>query len=497
MRNLLRWISRPVRGSLRVKVALGVALPTFLLLSTLSMMHYLRETTIVEQYVRMTAVQLGDMALGGLRHSMLVNDQELFRQILRDMGQMEDVQRVQVVDLEGRVRADSQESELGQVRHVEDPGCSECHSRPPDQRPRTLLMDAPPGTLRISAPIVNEPACARCHDAGVSHLGMLLLDVSIIDLREHIFEDITIDLAISTIGTLLVTLGVYTLVHRLVVRRAESFRKPLAAFAAGSFDQRLPATEPPRDELDELAATFNRMADELNRYTREQAEQSEMPQRAIAEERERIARELHDGLAQLLGYVNTKAMAARLMLRKEDYQGASENLVQLEQAARELFVEVREAIVGLRLASQAGEGIMGAMQALSQKLGRLSGIPIELAIAPQVSTLRLPAESELQLTRIAQEALTNVRKHASASQAWISLEIQNGALEMTIGDNGVGFDPAMQPTDGRPHFGLSTMRERAEAIGASFQIDTEPGAGTRVIVRLPLEESEDHASSGS
>jgi two-component system nitrate/nitrite sensor histidine kinase NarX len=90
------------------------------------------------------------------------------------------------------------------------------------------------------------------------------------------------------------------------------------------------------------------------------------------------------------------------------------------------------------------------------------------------------------LLRIVQEALTNVRKHASATNAWISLRISDGVLELTVSDDGQGFDPDHVPTTHRPHFGLSTMRERAEAIGAEFDLDSEPGAGTRVTVRLSV-----------
>jgi len=84
--------------------------------------------------------------------------------------------------------------------------------------------------------------------------------------------------------------------------------------------------------------------------------------------------------------------------------------------------------------------------------------------------------------------LTNVRKHASATQARVSLRINDNILELTVADNGKGFDVEDYGLNHRPRFGLSTMRERAEAIGAEFNLDSEPGAGTRVTVRLALRE---------
>jgi PAS domain S-box-containing protein len=209
-------------------------------------------------------------------------------------------------------------------------------------------------------------------------------------------------------------------------------------------------------------------------------------QSLIDEERGRIARELHDGLAQLLGYVSTKAMAVRLMLKNRQTEAADQHLLQLEEAARELYVDVRQAILDLKMTGQSDAGLTATLKDFAAQFSRLSGLPVELAIAPAVESLSLTAETELQLLRIVQEALTNVRKHASATKVWISLRLNDGVLELTVSDDGQGFDPDHVPTTHWPHFGLSTMHERAEAIGAEFDLDSELGAGTRIMVRLPV-----------
>jgi signal transduction histidine kinase len=211
-------------------------------------------------------------------------------------------------------------------------------------------------------------------------------------------------------------------------------------------------------------------------------------QSLIDEERGRIARELHDGLAQLLGYVSTKAMAVRLMLKNRQTEAADQHLLQLEEAARELFVDVRQAILDLKMTGQSGAGLTTTLKDFTVQFSRLSGLLVELAIAPAVESLSLTAEIELQLLRIVQEALTNVRKHASATNAWISLRINDGVLELTVSDDGQGFDPDHVRIIHRSHFGLSTMRERAEAIGTEFDLDSEPGAGTRVTVQLAVKD---------
>ena len=467
---------------------MGVALPIVLVLFSLSLIHYWRERQLLEYQIGLTALQLGDMMMGNLRHAMMANDREMLDQILADVGRMENVHQVQILDLSGRVRVDSRGEEGETIWQRDDLGCVKCHQSPVETWPRVAKLPTSTGVVRISIPIENEPSCTGCHAQDTPHLGVLLFDVSLIDVEEHLLHNLQVDLAVSVGSTVLVTLGLYSLVHLLVVRRVEAFRRPLAEFAAGDFTSRLPSPLVPADELDELASTFNQMAHELERRDREQEDLSELRQRAIVEERERIARELHDGLAQLLGYVNTKTMAVRLMLKNREVEAADRHLLQLDEATRELSVDVRQAVLGLRIAGQIGDGLTAMLGDFAAQFSQLGDVPVEVVVAPGVESLPLTSEAELQLLRIVQEALTNVRKHASATQAWVSLRINDGVLELTVGDNGKGFDVEDHGLNHRSRFGLSTMRERAEAIGAEFNLDSEPGTGTRVTVRLAVRE---------
>ena len=208
--------------------------------------------------------------------------------------------------------------------------------------------------------------------------------------------------------------------------------------------------------------------------------------RAIVEERERIAREMHDGLAQLLGYVNTKATTVRMLLNKQQFSAAEQNLLQLEEAAQEVFVDIREAILGLKIARLVDQGFNNTLREFATQFSRLTGLLVEVTITHPIENLLFDAEIELHLLRIVQEALSNIRKHASASQAWVSLQVENGCLELTVRDNGVGFAGEAGSKSGEPHFGLSTMQERAAAIGATLDIFAEPGAGTRIKLLMPV-----------
>jgi two-component system nitrate/nitrite sensor histidine kinase NarX len=104
---------------------------------------------------------------------------------------------------------------------------------------------------------------------------------------------------------------------------------------------------------------------------------------------------------------------------------------------------------------------------------------------------RVPAEVTIQVMRIVQEALTNVRKHARARRVWVRCEEDGGDLLVTVQDDGQGFDAGC-PTgaDGTPHYGLQIMRERAEGVGAALWIDSAPGKGTRIVLRLSIAREE-------
>ncbi|HKZ83785.1 MAG TPA: ATP-binding protein [Anaerolineae bacterium] len=477
---------------LRAKIALGVALPIFVVLLSLSLFHTWRERHLVETQIESAALQMGEMTLGSLRHAMATGDDAALKQILSDVSRLDNIRQVQIIGLDGRVKANSLGRRVDEVQNLDQSGCVECHPASGEATARTARLPYPSGTLRVSLPIRNEADCAGCHAQPNALLGTLLVDVSVADVEKHLLDDLRVDLLLTGGITILATLGIYVLIHRMVVRRIGAMQRPLDRFARGSFGARMPVSLNPSDEIDALADAFNHMADELQRHAREQEERGQVRQRAIVEERERIARELHDGMAQVLGYVSTKAMAARLMLKKQRSYEAEQHLLQLEEAAQRLFVDVREAILGLKMAGQNGIGLSTALREYTTQYHRLTGIPVDLSIDPAAESMSLPAETELQLVRIVQEALANVRKHASARRAAVGLHRKNGALELIVQDDGVGFDPdqARSAARSQSRFGLGTMRERADAIGAHFALNSEPGAGTCICVRLKVLDSE-------
>ncbi|HYO75853.1 MAG TPA: GAF domain-containing sensor histidine kinase [Thermoanaerobaculia bacterium] len=208
---------------------------------------------------------------------------------------------------------------------------------------------------------------------------------------------------------------------------------------------------------------------------------------AIAQERLRIAHEMHDGLAQVLGYVNTKVQAAEMYMKREKTEEAGTQLRELSSAARQAYSDVRESIVGLRALPGPQRSLEEVLREYLQQWEEMSRVETTLTLAPGI---QLRASQELQLVRIVQEALTNVRKHAKASHARIDLRVEHHELIATIADDGHGFNAAARQRGQFPQFGLSTMRERAESIGGTLEIDSTPGGGTTVRFTLPLHDTE-------
>ena len=207
---------------------------------------------------------------------------------------------------------------------------------------------------------------------------------------------------------------------------------------------------------------------------------------AVLEERERIAREMHDGLAQVLGYVNTKAFAIRRSLVDGESAAAQGMLGELEEAAREVYADVREGVLALRSTSPSSRSLLDNLSDYLEKYERMSGIHVAWEASAGVTSLRLPEMTEIQLMRIVQEALSNVRKHAGAKRVVVRLAEGQETITVSVEDDGRGFDLAREGRRDWPQFGLQTMRERAEAIGGEFAVISAPQEGTRVTVRIPV-----------
>ncbi|MEW6401396.1 MAG: PAS domain S-box protein [Chloroflexota bacterium] len=221
----------------------------------------------------------------------------------------------------------------------------------------------------------------------------------------------------------------------------------------------------------------------------ENAQLYELNQKILFTERERIARDLHDDMGQLLGYVHTKAMAARLHLKNWQFDGAQRNLTQLEEAAQRLSVDVRKAILDLRLSSSEkfSGNLVATLENYIVQFNMLSDLNVRLDVVSPAEGFILRPEAAMQMLRIVQEALTNAMKHAKTTEVYVALKRQPDVVELSITDRGAGFDVQSLGQSLYPRFGMNSMRERVEALEGTLKVDTKPGQGTTVTVSIPVQ----------
>jgi len=212
-------------------------------------------------------------------------------------------------------------------------------------------------------------------------------------------------------------------------------------------------------------------------------------QLAALEERERLAREIHDNLAQALSVLKLQASYAEDLLRNGQYEQLETYLGELKRTATEAHDDARDAIFSLRQRAASPEEFLASIRAHLDRYHRLYGLNVELVVQDETLIDLTPA-AVVQLTRIIQEALANVRKHARANSVRVRMERCDDQYCITVVDDGRGFDSGelAHRERGAGGMGLQIMRERVESLGGTLEIDSEPGEGTRVIVGIPLAE---------
>ncbi len=210
-------------------------------------------------------------------------------------------------------------------------------------------------------------------------------------------------------------------------------------------------------------------------------------QRALAmtEERAWLARELHDGLGQVLGYVKMRVQIARELLARDQITEVDSYLINLAAVTHDAHTDIREYLLGIRAVDGLETAFLHALEQYLIQFTRNYSIHTDLQIAPDIDPLSLSPTVEVQLLRIIQEALTNVRKYAHATRIDITLARQTDQLHIVIADDGQGFDP-QQITDNSPTFGLRFMRERTQELHGRLEVASTPNQGTRITIIVPL-----------
>lgn len=210
--------------------------------------------------------------------------------------------------------------------------------------------------------------------------------------------------------------------------------------------------------------------------------QYQAEQLAVLEERQRLARELHDSVTQALYSVTLYADAARMAFSAQKWESLESNLQEVRNMSREAMYDMRLLVFELRPFMLETEGLVSALRARLAAVEGRSGLKTKVLVENE---RRLPIKLEEELYRIAQEALNNVVKHAGATQVQVQLTYDESTVSMEMRDDGKGFAPEDVSQSGG--FGLQGIQERVQQLGGALNIESAPQRGTRLSVRIPLE----------
>ena len=277
-------------------------------------------------------------------------------------------------------------------------------------------------------------------------------------------------------------------------RLMELARDPAAAAAAAQAEIALgtgasatycdvsvsPLTNASGRQIGKLVVLYN--ITERRRYQQQIVEQRR--DLAMLAERERLSRELHRGLDAALGAIITHAQQARACLTT-DPQAAGDALAHAASIAQVANADVREYLLCVGASTALEQGFLSTLRQYLDRFGKILGMRVEWDAPAGESDHPFELWVQVQVLRIVQEALRNVRQRAGATLVRLSYRTQHGYARIIVEDDGVGFatDPLSSAEDG---FGLHPMRERAEEVGGSLEVCSAPGQGTRVIVHVPL-----------
>ena len=294
--------------------------------------------------------------------------------------------------------------------------------------------------------------------------------------------------SLALLGTVLLVY-LFTL---MVVRPVTQLRTGIQRMANADFDVRLPVVG--NDELSDLASGFNSMAAELKdiystleRRVEKKTKSIEAKNRklaaldkemAVSEERNLLAQELHDSIAQSLAFLSIQVQMLQEDLQKNRTVEALEGLAQIREGVQESYDDVRELLVHFRTRIGSAD-IATAIRSALEKFEGQTGIKTTFMMRDSVPELQ--PEHVLQIMHIVQEALSNVRKHAKANHVQVEMR-KNGKYLIDIQDNGVGFDTTIDAGD--THIGLRIMRERAHRIKAELSFESMPDKGTHIYLKF-------------
>jgi signal transduction histidine kinase len=480
--NTLSWrvLSIPIFYKI-----VGIGLLTAILFGAVTLLQTRASTSqILYQLLEQRAVSIGRSLAIGIERSAGTGDFFAVLQHLKEERKTSpEIRYIIVRDQDGKVVATTFEKSI--PADLLKAGKKIC---PPDCTAKTLA--SPEGLIMdVRFPVVGGYA-------GTIQLGVLdkMINRELGVLTGMVVWGLTLCAAVGICLALWLT--------SILTRPIDQLVESACRIREGAFETRAQVFS--NDEIGRLAVAFNQMGEALMRY-RQEVEAKEKARQSLIErivqvqedERKSISRELHDHFGQsllaLLLQVQSGCKYRSETCRYASLQGSI--CLDAESTIRQIIEDVHRLAWGMRPSILDDYGLDSALARHIEEVGKTAGFGIDYQYTSPEGLERLPSRIEVPLFRIAQEAITNMIRHAKAAHASVIVLRQIREITMIVEDDGQGFDMAMVKEKGDQCLGLVGMEERVNLLGGSFVIESSPGDGTTIRVRIPLSEERDAHTS--
>lgn len=481
-----------VSRTLRLKISLGVSLALVVLLAPLNWVQYELQRRTAMRELELLAAATGTIVEHGLEEAMLANNRSAIQGIVDGVAQASEIQTIYLLDTEGRVAASPGGLHNDEKLEKSSATCAVCHQFATDNRPRGIAVTTTEGrpVFRTMTPVVNRPACHRCHSPQDRLNGVFYMDFSMTGLNTRLEQGLRTAFFGSVTIIVLTAVVLYVLLSWLFITPLERLAQGMRRFSRGERESRIPVRT--EDEVGLLAGVFNEMADTIQSQETEagqlyvELEEKDADRRRLLarlidareEEQQRLARRIHDNLGQLLTGLSLNLKLCQQAIPAELIP-VHQQLAKINGLVRDTIEQAHHLITQLRPTVLDDYGLLPAVREEVDQ--RLRPLDITVHVEREGALDTLPDAVATAAFRIIQEALTNVIRHADAGQVWIRLARRAGGLMVTVEDDGGGV-----PVDSDYRgLGILGMEERASALGGQVTVSSRQPSGTRVALWLP------------
>jgi two-component system sensor histidine kinase UhpB len=431
-----------------------------------------------------------------LKSSMLSKNKDEMKYILEAVRQYPDVKNIFILNRTGRIVMSINDKDTGKIIELRDPTCQVCHHRTTKALNKTVIYSSLQGEkiFRNVNPIYNRKECFSCHKPEEKITGVLVTDFTLNNIEKQLRAELKENILLLFFAISISTLVIGIALNQLVIKKLQHFVEAASLFGRGDFGRTISFKSD--DEIKRLADSFNLMAKTLTEKMRGERKYLSQIIEAQENERRRISRELHDEIGQALTAIkfNLDMMDKELPQTLLTVRG---RLGDAKSLSSQTLTAMRQLSMDLRPTMLDELGLIPTLRWYIQNFSNRLNIDSQFQVIGFEE--KLPPQIETAFYRIVQEALNNISKHAGANRVEIFFEHRDSTICASITDNGRGFDlgRVCHPESPGRGFGIMGMQERVSLLGGKIDIQSSPGRGTRIHIKVPYPKGADEGEKNT